>query len=153
MKKSFFRQFPLLFCLLIILGGCHKDFEEVKLLKIRDVLVDGTTDPKLKGTAVFYNPNNEKGKLKRINVDIFVNGKKAGTIDQHLKTLIPAKGEFSVPLEVNLNMKELGFLDTLLGVLGGKKFDVRYEGFLRVNYHGIPIRVPIKYQDTIKVKF
>jgi LEA14-like dessication related protein len=125
----------------------------VKLVKIKDVLVDGTSDPKLKGTAIFFNPNDKKGKLKRVNVDIYVDGKKAGTIDQHLKTVIPAKAEFSVPLEVNLHMKELGFLDTLLGVLGGKKFEVRYEGSLKLTYHGIPIKVPIKYKDEIRVKF
>jgi hypothetical protein len=82
-----------------------------------------------------------------------VNEKKVGTVDQQMKIKIPAKGEFTVPLEVNLNMKELGFMDTVLGMLGGKKFDVRYAGHLKVTYHGIPIKVPVNYKDQIRVSF
>ena len=36
------------------------------------------TDPMLKANAIFYNPNNMRGKLKKIDIEIFVNGKKAG---------------------------------------------------------------------------
>ena len=91
--------------------------------------------------------------LKSINVEIFVNEKKVGVVDQTMKIKIPAKGEFTVPLEVGLNMKELGFMETVFGMLGGKKFDVRYEGHLKVSYHGVPIKVPVKYKDQIRVRF
>ena len=77
----------------------------------------------------------------------------AGVINHKVKIAIPAKGEFTVPLQVDLNMKELGFFDTLMGVLGGKKFDIRYEGHIKGNYRGLPIRVPVKYKDEVRVKF
>ncbi len=70
-----------------------------------------------------------------------------------MKIKIPAKGEFTVPLEVNLKMKELGFMDTVFGMLGGKKFDIRYEGYLKVNYRGVPIKVPVHYKDEVRVRF
>jgi LEA14-like dessication related protein len=116
-------------------------------------VVDAASDPKLKANAIFYNPNAERGKLKKIKVDIFVDGKKVGTVDQELKIKIPSRGEFTVPLEVNLAMKELGFMDALLGVLGGKKFAIRYEGFLKLTYHGFPIKVPVNYKDEVKISF
>ena len=84
---------------------------------------------------------------------IYINEKKVGRVDQEMKIVIPSKGDFTVPLEVNLNMKELGFMDTVFGMLGGKKFDVRYEGYLKVTYHGFPIKVPVKYKDQIRVSF
>ena len=146
-------RLSIIFSFVAVLYGCNTDYEEVKLRQIRDVVVDANTEPRLRATAIFFNPNNKQGKLRKIDVDIYVNGKKAGKIDQKLRTVIPANGEFTVPLEVQLAMKELGFFDTLLGVLGGKKFEVRYEGSLKLTYHGIPFRVPVKYKDEVRVRF
>lgn len=145
----------ILFSLLLLstlLTGCGPK-EKIVLRQIKDVVVDGTTDPMLKAKAIFYNPNNMRMKLKRINVDVYVNGKKVANVNQKLKTLIPAKGEFTIPLEVKLAMKELGLMDTILGFLGGKKFNVEYKGSIRVNYNGLPIRVPVHYKDEIRVRF
>lgn len=141
------------FVLITLLSGCKGPEEKIVLRKIRDVVVDASTEPVLKANAVFYNPNDMRGKLKRINIEVFVDGKKAAFVDQKLKTKIPANGEFIVPLEVKLNIKELGFMDTLLGVIGGKKFEVRYEGPLKLSYRGLPINVPVRYKDEVRVKF
>lgn len=144
---------PGLMALLFAMSSCEKPDERIVLRQIRDVVVDASTEPLLKANAVFYNPNNLRGRLKHISVDIYVDGKKAGKVDQALKTVIPARDEFTVPLEVKLSIKELGFMDTLLGVLGGKKFEVRYEGFMRFSKNGIPFRVPVKYKDEVRVRF
>jgi LEA14-like dessication related protein len=137
----------------MVLTGCELPKEQIVLKQIRDVVVDATTDPLLKANAIFYNPNDARGKLKKIKVDIFINGKKAGEIDQDLKTLIPAKSNFTVPIEVKLALKEFGVLDTIFSMLGGKKFEVHYQGSLRLTYHGVPIRVPVDYKDEIRLKF
>jgi LEA14-like dessication related protein len=136
-----------------MLAACERPHERIVLRDIRDVVVDANTDPMLRANAVFYNPNDMHGKLRKIDVVIFVNGKRAAHVDQRLRTEIPAKGEFRVPLEVKLSIKELGFMDTLLGVLGGKKFEVRYEGKLKLSYKGIPFSVPINYKDEVRVNF
>jgi LEA14-like dessication related protein len=138
---------------LVLFTSCARPKEEIVLRQIKDVVVDATSEPLLKANAIFFNPNDVRGKLKRINVDIFVNGKKAASVNQELKTLIPANEEFTVPLEVKLAIKELGFMDTLLGVIGGKTFEVRYEGFLKLTYHGFPLNVPVKYKDDVRIRF
>lgn len=139
--------------LCIVSAGCDKPDQEIVLRRIKDVVVDASSEPMLKANAVFYNPNKAHGRLKKISVDIFINGKKTANVDQQLKTIIPSQGEFTIPIEVKLAMKELGFMDTVLGMLGGKKFEVRYEGFLRLSYHGLPIKVPVNYKDEIRVRF
>jgi hypothetical protein len=143
----------LLTLILFVAVGCEGPKEKIVLKNIRDVVVDASTEPMLKANAVFFNPNDVRGKLKRINVEIFVDGKKAAFVNQKLKTKIPANGEFIVPLEVKLSIKDLGFMDTLLGVLGGKKFEVRYEGSLKLSYRGVPINVPVHYKDEVRVRF
>ena len=145
--------FALIAIVCTLLVACEKPHERIVLRDIRDVVFDANTDPTLHANAVFFNPNEMHGKLKKIDVVIFVNGKRAAHVDQRLRTVIPAKGEFKVPLEVKLSIKELGFMDTLLGVLGGKKFEVRYEGKLKLTYKGFPFSVPINYKDEVRVRF
>jgi LEA14-like dessication related protein len=132
---------------------CAKLDQDIELKQIKDVVVDASTDPVLKANAIFFNPNKVRGKIKKIKVDIYVNGKKAANVDQDLKLHVPSQSEFTVPIEVKLAIKELGFMDTVLGLIGGKKFEVRYEGFLKINYHGIPIKVPVDYKDEVRIKF
>jgi LEA14-like dessication related protein len=115
--------------------------------------VDASSDPTLKANAVFFNPNKVRGKLKKIDIQIFVNGKKAASVDQKLKTVIPANAEFTVPVTVDLAIKELGLMDTLLGMIGGKTFEIHYKGSLRLSYHGVPINVPVDYKDDVRIRF
>ena len=143
----------LAFTMTVLLAGCQKPKEDIVLKTIRDVVVDATSDPTLKANAIFYNPNNMQGKLRNIDVEIFVNGKKAANVKQDYNTKIPARAEFTVPLQVNLAMKELGTMETIWGVLGGKKFEVRYLGSVRLSYKGVPFKVPVDYKDDVRVRF
>lgn len=152
-KRIFFKRAAVLLLSAMLMSGCARPSEDIQLRRIQDVVVDASSEPMLKANALFYNPNRMRGKLRKIKVDIFINGKRAAHVDQDLKTKIPAQAEFTVPLEVKLALKELGFLNTLFGVIGGKKFDVRYEGFLRLNYRGVPIRVPVDYNDEVSIRF
>lgn len=139
--------------MLMMLAGCKKPDQDIVLRHIRDVVVDASSDPMLKANAIFFNPNDMRGRIRKIDVEIFVNGKKAAVVDQILRTAIPARAEFTVPLEVKLSIKELGVMDTLFGMIGGKTFTVRYKGFLRLSYRGLPINVPVDYEDEVKLRF
>lgn len=149
MKKT---NLILLFCLAAMLVGCGPK-EDIEFKYVKDVIVDANTEPLLKGKAVLYNPNRQRMKLRKINVDVYVNDKKTARIDQEPSLNIPAEAEFTVPLEVKLNMKEVGFMDTLLGVMGGKKMKVRYKGTISVTYKGVPVRVPVDYESTVNFRF
>ena len=149
LKKTSF-----LFIFFLLLFSCVPK-EQVVLRNIKDVIVDAGIDgnAKLNAVAIFYNPNAIRMKLKEIDVEVMVDGKKSAHARQKFNFEIPAKAEFSVPLEVQLALKEIGLLDTLLSLFGGKKYEIRYVGFVRVKVHGIAIKVPIDYKDEIKLKF
>ncbi len=137
---------------LVLIAGC-KPKEDVVLRNIKDVVVDASNnEPFLKANAILYNPNNLRMTVKKIDMEIFVDGKKAAVIDQQLKLKVPAKAEFTVPLEVKLNLKELGFMDTVLGLLGGKRFQIQYKGSIRLQYNGVPITVPVNHKEEIRVR-
>jgi LEA14-like dessication related protein len=158
MKINYSSGIPRAFVFLIVVvalsfQSCQRPKEDIVLRRVKDVVADASSEPTLKAEAVFFNPNDASGRLRNINVDIFVNGKKVGRVEKDYKIKIPANSEFSVPLEVKLNMKELGLVDTILGMIGGKKFDVKYVGKLGLTYKGIPIRVPVDYTSQIRVSF
>jgi hypothetical protein len=138
---------------MLLAVGCKKPDQEIVLRQVRDVVVDATSEPMLKANAVFYNPNDVRGHLKKIDVEIFVNGKKAASVDQALRTSIPARAEFTVPLEVKLALKEMGIMDTIFGMIGGKTFNIRYKGSLKLSYRELPINVPVDYEDDVKIRF
>lgn len=152
-KTVHLRNLSFLIFLSLVFIQCEKPDQDIELRRITDVVVDATTDPMLKANALFYNPNKAHGRLKKIKVEIFINGKKVGNVDQELKTKIPSRAEFTIPIQVKLAMKELGFMDTVLGMIGGKKFEVQYKGFLKLSYHGLPVKVPVDYKDEVKVRF
>lgn len=148
------KTFPSLILLaLLTLQACQKPDQDIVLRQIRDVVVDASSEPMLKANAIFFNPNDMRGRLKKIDVEIFVDGKKAASVDQEMKTSIPAQSEFTVPLEVKLALKELGFMDTLFGMIGGKTFKIHYKGSLKLAYRGLPITVPVDYKDEVKIRF
>lgn len=131
---------------------CCAPKEKVELRRINDIVVDASADPLLKANAVLYNPNNIRMTLRKIDMEVFVDGKKAALINQILKTKVPARAEFTVPLKVKLNLKELGLFDTILAVLGGEKIKIRYKGSIRFTYKGMPVTIPVDYQDEIRVR-
>ncbi len=144
--------FSLIFLVfLLMIQGC-KPKEDVQLRQIKDVIVDATSDPLLKANAILYNPNNIRMTVKKIDMEVFVDGKKAAVIDQQMKLKVPARSEFTVPLEVKLNMKEIGLLDAVFAVIGGKKFQIHYKGTIRLQYKGVPFSVPVNHKEEIRIR-
>lgn len=136
---------------LLFLASCAPK-EKVELRRIKDVVIEVNTEPLLRANAVLYNPNKISMTLRKIDMEVFVNGKRAARIDQQLKTRVPARAEFTVPLEVRVNLRELGFFDTVRTLLGGNKLKVRYRGSIRLTYKSIPVTIPVDYEDEIRVR-
>ena len=106
----------------------------------------------LKGDAIFYNPNKTQTKLKEINVDVFVDGKKTATVDQLMNLAVKGQADFTIPIQAQLSLKEMNLLDAVVNFFGGKKYQVTFTGFLRVSVHGITVRVPVKYSEELKLQ-
>lgn len=141
------------FLLLVLITACVPK-EEVVLRSIANEKLETNSngDQILKADAIFYNPNNVRMKLKEINIEVFVNGKKAAHTDQKFNSLIKAKSEFTVPLEIKLSLKELGLLDTILSFLGGKKYEIQFKGQLRIKVHGLTFKVPVDHKEEFRLK-
>jgi hypothetical protein len=151
MNRIIKKEFFLFIIALAIFSGCAPK-DPIVLRQIKDVVVDASSNPTLRAKAILYNPNKMKGRLRRIKIDIFIDGNKRAEVDQEFKMQIPAQAEFEIPIEVKLAMKEQGFLDTVFGMIGGKKMEVHYLGSIKLSYHGFPVRVPVDYKDEVRIR-
>ena len=139
-----------LMLLVMLIGSCvPKEQVVLRSINIKEVL-PGTEGPMLLADAIFFNPNSSRMRLKSIDIEVLVNDKKAARVDQKLSSLIKAKSEFIVPLEVQLNLKD-GLLDTILSLFGGKSYNILFVGSMKVTVNGFPIKVPVNYKEQIKL--
>lgn len=138
----------------LLIQSCKQPEEEPEFKYVHNVKVNKVTGEEvlLSAEAVFYNPNDMRMKLRAVDVDVFVSDKKVGKIEQDLKTTIPALEEFTVPFKATFNIKEMGVMNTLLGLIGGQKFPVKYDGHIKVSVYGIPFRVPVEYEDEVRFR-
>jgi hypothetical protein len=141
------------FGLMISLNSClPKEVVQLKDILNLAVVPGPNGDPVLHGDAVFFNPNKSRLKLKAIKVEVFVDEKKAAVADHELDIVVKGNSEFTVPLEVQLQLKDIGLMDTLRSLFGGKTYQLHYVGSLRVNINGFPFRVPIDHREEFKLK-
>jgi len=137
----------------VLLNGCTVK-EEVVLLAIENIeLVKGTgSEPILKADARFYNPNQVRMKVREVQMEVSIDGKKAAKIDQKLKSVIKAKSEFTLPIEVQLSLNDIGLVDALLSLFGGKKYQLHYVGYIKASVKGIPVKIPVDYTREVKLR-
>lgn len=144
------RLYILLFAVVLLNGCAPKEPVTLREVHIRNVELGSNGSALLKADAVLYNPNKGSLRLKKIDLEIFVDDKPAGRIDQKLTAQIKAQSEFTVPLEVQIKVGESGFLDTVFTLLGGKKHTLRITGKLRVKVSGFPVSIPVDHKDEFK---
>lgn len=155
MKIQKRKIFPLsLIALLVLSVFCCAPKEPVVFKGVKNIVVDLSAEgkPILKGDVYFFNPNKLKMKLKDVSVDILVDGNKSAEVKQHLNFPVPAQSDFSVPITANLTLKEGGLLNTVFGLLGGKKYEVVFTGYIRIGVRGISIKVPVSQKQEIKLR-
>ena len=149
MKKLFWMM-----AIIAISYGCRDAGKSPEFRKITNVRVSEVSGKEavLKGDAFFYNPNKAKMLLRKVEIDVFMNNKKVGVIDEVLKTKIPAESEFKVPFGATFNVSDIGILNGLMSMLGGKKMKVRYVGKIKLKIYGVPVSVPVDYTDEVKLR-
>ncbi len=146
------KVFGRLLLLSLLAGSCvPKEQVVLRSVAIKEVNPGNDGDVLLKADAFFFNPNSSRMRLKRIEIDVLVDGTKAARVDQHVSALIKPNSEFTIPLEVQLKLKEIGLLNTIMNLFGGKKYEVQFVGRLKVTVNGFPIAVPVNYKEQIKL--
>ena len=143
-----------LFFTLLLLSSCTFE-EDVKFEKINNVKLKSMTDGNVNLTAdaYFYNPNDIGGKLKSIDLEVFLTNRSLARISQQEHFTIEKNSSFSIPFDASFAMEDIqkGFLDNLLNIVTGKKLKLHFKGEIKVSTWGYTQTVPIDYYEEVKL--
>lgn len=118
------------------LSGCRepKDFvfKEIKNVDLEKLQFKHAI---LKLDLVYYNPNNFGLELKRTDVDIYIDNAYFGKSVQDLQVKIPRRDDFTLPVEVRVDMKNL--LINSISTLLKDNVEIRILGKAKVGKAGV----------------
>ena len=107
--------------------------------------------------ALFNNPNVVSGRLNTEGVSVFINDVAFGFISAE-EFKVPAKDNFTIPLEIQIKTNELlgkdpnGFLSGLLNSVLNRNLKVTYKGVIQFKALGFNYNYPIDTTETINIK-
>lgn len=131
--------------------------EDIEFVKTKDwkVVKVGKEGIELSCTAVFYNPNKVKAKLKNIDIDVFFNDLIAGNISQpDGRVKVAKQSAFDVPLSIKFSpdKNQKGYFSGFLSAATFKDFVIKLQGYLKLQAIGIPMKVKINDSETVNLK-
>ncbi len=147
MKKSSVFLLSILALVTIYLPSCREpkslEFKEFRNLSVDKLSFAGAA---LKVNLVYYNPNNFSLQLNRTDLDIFIDSTFLGHSSQDVQVAIPKRGDFTIPLQVDLDVKNL--LKNGITSLLNKNVSVRVFGTVKVGKAGIYKSFPVDYTSV-----
>jgi LEA14-like dessication related protein len=139
----------LFFCCLLISCSTPKalEYREFKNLTVEKL---GFSTSTVRMDIVYYNPNNFGLQLKRADLDIYLNNNYAGHATQEYQITIPKLAEFSMPVQVDVDMKNI-FRNAFTGLLN-KQVMVKLTGSVKVGKANVFISFPVTYEGMQSYK-
>ena len=144
MKRPLPYFFFFFFSIIVFMSSCRnikdlefRDYENMRLENL------GFSSTRLLVDLIYYNPNNFGMQLNNTDLDIFINDKLLGHSSQDLQVSIPRRKEFTLPMVVDIDMKNL--LKNGLTAFTNKEVNVRLIGKIKVGKGGIYKSFPVDY--------
>ena len=130
--------------------------EKPEFLRVENIKVSESTSEyvSLTADAFFNNPNDIGGELKTDSIHVLVNDMKMATVSSESFD-VPAKKEFSIPLQANIPTKRIfnsNNLEGLFNSLLNKKVKVQYIGDIKYKVLGFSHTYSIDKTENVKIK-
>lgn len=111
----------------------------------------GFSSSAIKLDLVYFNPNNYGIELKTTDVDIFINDSYLGHSAQDYQISIPKKEEFSIPLKMDVDMRNI--LKNGLNTFIRNEVTVKITGSIKVGKANVFMIFPILYEGKQTFSF
>lgn len=139
------RYSTLLICLIILTTSCqapkelvYRDFKNLSIEKL------GFAGSTLKLELIYYNPNNFGLQLRYTDLDIYIDNNYLGHSSQDYQISIPRLAEFTLPLQIELDMQNL--LKNALPTFLGKEVSVKITGKVKLGKANVYKTFPVNYE-------
>ena len=116
----------------------YRDFKNLTIEKM------GFSSSAIKMDLIYYNPNNFGLELNRMDLDIFINNNYLGKTSQDYQISIPRREEFSIPIKIDVDMKNLlknGFTTYL-----NSEVTIKVTGTIKVGKLNVFKSFPVNYE-------
>lgn len=146
--KSRFLLYPIVIVVIIFFTpSCqapkelvYRDFKNLKVEKL------GFSATTLKVDLIYYNPNNFGLQLKYTDLDIYIDNNYLGHSSQNYQITIPRLAEFTMPLAIEVDMKNL--LKNAIPTLTGKDVMVKVTGKVKLGKANVYKTFPVNYEGV-----
>ena len=106
-------------------------------------------------TAVLFNPNNAKARLKDVDIDIWLGETKTGKVVQAKKRIkIRKRSAFEIPLRIDLEPETSGW-GYISGLLAAATFQdsvIKLKGRIKIKVLGLPVSLRIDEEEDINLR-
>jgi LEA14-like dessication related protein len=125
--------------------------KEMQYRETRNFKVDklGLATSTLKTDLVFFNPNNFGLQLNKFDLDVYVDNNYLGHTSHDQLVSIPKKAEFSIPVKMEVDMKNL--LKNGIDAIFSKEISLKVVGSIKIRKGRISKNFPIKYESKQKI--
>ena len=120
----------------------YKDFKNFSIEKL------GFGSSQLKLDLVYYNPNNFGLQLKRTDLDIFIDNNLLGHTAQEYQVNIPKRGDFTLPVQVDVDMKNI--LKNALSSIFNQEVMIKVVGTVKLGKANVYKTFPVNYEGKQK---
>ena len=120
----------------------YRDFKNFTIEK------PGFTSTTVKMDLVYYNPNNFGLQLNRTDLDIFIDNNYLGRTNQEYQVSIPRRAEFSIPISLDVDMKNL--LKNTLNSFFNQEVLIKITGTVKVGKLNVFKSFPVNYEGRQK---
>ncbi len=98
----------------------------------------------------FYNPNGFGIQMKKADLDIYVDGRFIGHTLIDTLINIPRKDTFSIPVNMDVEMKKL--FPNALSLLMNEEVELAIEGTAKLGKSGIYLNIPVRYKGKHRLR-
>lgn len=148
--KKLFNLLPPVIVLLLLFSSCSKP-KEPEYIGFENLHIQkaGLSESVVNADVKCFNPNSFDIKLKKAELDVFVNDKFVGhsTLDTLIN--IPAKDTFYVPVSLKLNLGDL--FKNAVQLLLNPEVRLKVEGKAKVGRSGIYKNFPVSYEGKQRI--
>ena len=130
--------------LTILLLSCSTP-KELEYREFKNFAIDKVdfASTAIKMDLIYYNPNNFGLQLKYTDLDIFVDNNYLGHSSQDYQISIPRLAEFTMPLAIEVDMKNL--LKNALPTFLGKEVMIKITGTVKLGKANVYKTFPVSY--------
>lgn len=143
--------YPFIFLIVVICASSCQAPKELVYRDFKNLNVDkiGFASSMLKVDLIYYNPNNFGLQLKYTDLDIYIDNNYFGHSSQDYLITIPRLSEFTLPLQIQLDMKNL-MKNAIPTLLMGKEVMLKITGTVKLGKANVYKTFPVNYEGLQK---